>query len=94
MHSLLNIHYFTRKALGENAARQAIKVLSERLDIINEDKRIVDQAILSDFSDFEDAVQYYAAESANADVIITRNLTDYKQSDIPVLTATQFLKTL
>jgi hypothetical protein len=31
-------------------------------------------------NDFEDAVQYYAAKSVGADVIITRNLKDYQQN--------------
>jgi hypothetical protein len=48
----------------------------------------------SSFADFEDAVQYYAAISAKADAIITRNTKDYKHASIPVLTAEQFLKTL
>jgi predicted nucleic acid-binding protein len=93
VHSLLNIHYSTKKAFDERSARQAIRVLTEQLNIIQEDKNIIDQAITSNFSDFEDAVQYYAAKSAKADFIITRNIKDYKQSDIPVLTAEQFLRT-
>jgi predicted nucleic acid-binding protein len=94
VHSLLNIHYLTKKLFGEKSARQSIKMLIEKFKIIPEDVNTVKQAIQSNFSDFEDAVQYYAAISAKADVIITRNIKDYKQSIIPVLTAEQFLRTL
>ncbi len=51
-------------------------------------------ALKSGIDDFEDAVQYYAAKSAHVDFIITRNIKDYKESTIPVLTAEQFLRTL
>ena len=94
VHALLNVHYIAKKSFGEKKARAAIKSLSEKFSIILEDINIVEKAIESDFADFEDAVQYYAAISAKADVIITRNTKDYKQASIPVLTAEQFLKTL
>ena len=94
VHSLLNIHYAVKKAFNEKIARQSVSVLTKKLYIIKEDINTVQQAVDSAFSDFEDAVQYYAAVGANADIIITRNIKDYKQSTIPVLTAEQFLNTL
>ena len=94
VHSLLNIHYAVKKVSGEKIARQSIAVLIRKLKVIKEDADTIEQAIDSNFSDFEDAVQYYAAISARADIIITRNTKDYKQASIPVLTAEQFLKTL
>lgn len=93
VHELLNIHYVTKRHLGVKYADEAIKLLVEKLHILTEDVNTVKLAITSNFSDFEDAVQYYAAKSAKADFIITRNTKDYKQSDIPVLTAEQFLRT-
>ena len=94
VHALLNIHYLAKKTFGEKNARAAIKVITTKLSIIAEDNNIVQSAIESNFGDFEDAVQYYAAISVKCDIIITRNLKDYKQSTIPVLTAEQFLSTL
>lgn len=64
------------------------------ISIVEVDETIIDLALQSDFIDFEDAVQYFAAKSVNADFIITRNIKDYKNSAIPVLTAEQFLNTL
>ncbi|GAA4319604.1 PIN domain-containing protein [Mucilaginibacter gynuensis] len=94
VHSLLNTHYIVKKHVGEKAARASIKVLAQKLNILTEDAAVVDQAIASVFSDLEDAVQYYTAVNGRADVIITRNIKDYKNSAIPVLTAEQFLRTL
>lgn len=75
-------------------ANNAIKILLGKLAVITEDKGVVEQAISSNFTDFEDAVQFYAAKSANADFIITRNTKDYTQSTISVLTAEHFLREL
>lgn len=55
------------------------------------DERVIDDAIASSFRDFEDAVQYYAALKAKADVIITRNGKDFELSKIPVMTTKEYL---
>jgi predicted nucleic acid-binding protein len=94
VHGLLNIHYAAKKVFGEKMARQSVLVLTRKLKIVSEDINIVIEAANSDFPDFEDAVQYYAAVTANADVVITRNIKDYKKSIIQVLTPGQFLRTL
>ena len=56
------------------------------MTIVSIDEENIANAIKSDFSDFEDAVQYYAAFSANVDCIVTRNTKDYTMSEIPVYT--------
>ncbi|GAB2986219.1 PIN domain-containing protein [Mucilaginibacter puniceus] len=94
VHALLNVHYLAKKKFGEKSARALIKMLTAKLSVIKEDNSIVQKAIDSDFVDFEDAVQYYAAISGDAEVIITRNIKDYQQATIPVLTAEQFLRML
>jgi len=47
---------------------------------------------LTDFKDFEDGLQYFSAIENDQDIIITRNLKDFKNSKIPSMTAEQFLK--
>jgi predicted nucleic acid-binding protein len=93
-HTLLNVHYVASKKRGKNESRQAIAALVKKISIIPDDKQIFEDALHSDFSDLEDAVQYCAAKSINTDFIITRNIKDYKSSTIPVLTAEQFLRAL
>ena len=45
----------------------------------------------SEFSDYEDAIQHYTAlQDASVEGIITRNIKDYKYSDIPVLLPTEY----
>lgn len=89
----VNVHYFLDRYDKANKFT-LLKQLRGILSIINVDQDIIDLALKSGVDDFEDAVQYYAAKSAGADAIITRNIKDYKESTIPVLTAEQFLRTL
>jgi predicted nucleic acid-binding protein len=53
---------------------------------------VLDKALSSSISDFEDAVQFYTAVYSDADYIITRNVKDFPQDSIPVLTPTEFLR--
>ena len=43
------------------------------------------------WNDFEDAVQFITAKESNVDFVITRNKADYKTSDIPCMTPTEFI---
>jgi predicted nucleic acid-binding protein len=94
VHSILNVHYIAKKIHGEHNTRKSLQMLTKVIDVVEENNSHIQQALSSSFTDFEDAVQYYAAVSAKADFIITRNIKDYTHSAIPVLTAEQFLQTL
>lgn len=52
----------------------------------------IQSALASPFSDFEDAIQHYSAQSeGGVSAIITRNTADYSASDIAVLSPEAFL---
>jgi predicted nucleic acid-binding protein len=52
------------------------------------------QALDLGWNDFEDSVQYIVGESISADYIITRNLDDFDNSTIKIVTPEQFLNIL
>ena len=52
---------------------------------------LLDKAIASSITDFEDAVHFYTAAYSRADYIITCNINHFQQKDFPVLTPTAFL---
>ena len=49
------------------------------------DSDVVDEAADSEWSDFEDSVQYHSALGVGVDYIVTRNEADFKDSSIPVV---------
>jgi hypothetical protein len=62
-------------------------------EIVGTSKAEIIQALKNDFSDFEDSVQYSSALSViGLDAIITRNIKDYRNSSIAVMTPVDFLK--
>ena len=92
--SFSNLYYVLRKFGTRKKVISSLQDLSELVDILKVDSDIVKSALTSDFKDFEDSIQYFAAqEHKNVDCIITRNIKDYKESSIPVMTPETFLVT-
>ncbi|MDR1286404.1 MAG: PIN domain-containing protein [Treponema sp.] len=87
-----NTYYIQRKLKDHNTAINFLKKLRLILTVLNIDGKIIQKALESGFSDFEDAVQYYTAVENKMDYIITRNIDDYKKSTIKVYTPSQYLK--
>ncbi len=88
--SIINIHYFAKKGLQSKELKQYINILLDNFTIISADKFIIQQAINSDFNDFEDAVQYFCAKNINADLIITNDKKGFKNSTIDTITSKDF----
>lgn len=87
------LHYILSKQIGSKHSKEILIKIRTILQIAPVDKKVIDMALNSDFSDFEDAVQYYSAVMIDADHIITRNKIDFNVVDlIPVLTPEEFLQ--
>lgn len=91
--SINNIYYIVRKFLGHKKTLEVVETLTEMTEIIGTTKKEIVRALKNDFSDYEDSVQYSSALNIeNLDVIITRNIKDYRNSSIAVMTPLNFLK--
>ncbi len=89
---LANVDYITAKYSTKAKSRKAIRILRKKISILPVNGNIVDKALESEFTDFEDAIQYYAAESEEVDFIVTRNKKDYAKGKLKVVTAQEFLE--
>ncbi len=91
--SINNIYYIVRRFLGHNKTIEVVELLTEMTEIIGTTKSEIVQALRNEFSDYEDSVQYSSALTVQGlDAIITRNIKDYKNSKIAVMTPLNFLK--
>jgi len=88
---LCNVFYILRKEIGIEQAKTTIRKLRLIINIIDSSEKTIDCVLNSDFSDFEDAIQYYTAQNHNLSVIVTRNVKDYKNSNLSVETPEMFL---
>ena len=91
--SISNIYYIVRRYLGHKKTLEVIEELIDITEIIGTTKKEILQALNSDFKDFEDSVQYASALTIKGmESIITRNVKDYRNSTIAVLTPLNYLK--
>ncbi len=90
-----NVYYLLRQTARHEKVIDKLALLLSITDVLAMDKKVVFQALNSGFKDFEDALQHYAAfQNKNIDTIITRNIKDYKLSEIGVLTPENFISTM
>ena len=76
--SIANMRYVTRKDIALEQFYAVMKGLRPYYHIVPLGSSVVDKAYQVETKDFEDALQYYAAEQAGADCIVTRNLKDFE----------------
>lgn len=91
--SINNIYYIVRRFLGHKKTIEVIESLIKMTEIVGTTKNEIIPALKNNFTDFEDSVQYSCALTVEGlDAIITRNIKDYKNSTIAVMTPLNFLK--
>jgi predicted nucleic acid-binding protein len=93
--TIANTSYILQKQIGTNETKKILRTLQLIINILPLTDKIIALASNDDkFIDFEDGLQFFSAVEFKQDVIVTRNLKDFKKSTIPVLSAEQFLQTL
>lgn len=87
----INVFYVARKLKGEETAKLLVASLLATCRICTVDQSLLLAALASTIRDFEDAVQAVAASVQQLDAIVTRNLRDYTDSPVPVLSPSDLL---
>jgi len=91
--TIANTSYTLLRKLNPKKAKEILRKLRLIINILPLDDKIIGLSLNDDsFDDFEDSLQYFTAIENNQDCIISRNLKDFKSSNIPVMTARQFIK--
>lgn len=90
-----NIYYLLRKTARHEKVIAKLKQLLLFIKVLDMDKTVVINALNSEFKDFEDALQNFSAlKSGKINIILTRNIKDYRKSELGVFTPETFLKTI
>ena len=93
--SFNNTYYILRKVTSHKKTLNLISDIEDIVGIQETNRKIIRKAIKSNFNDFEDAIQYYSAiEFGAIDIITTRDLKDFKRSELPVLSPETTVKLL
>jgi len=92
---MANTSYALLRQMDSNKAKSVLRKLKLILKILPLDDKIIGLALDDEnFSDFEDGLQYFTAIEHEQELIITRNLKDFKNSKLPTMTAKQFIETI
>lgn len=87
-----NTYYILSQKMKLSNARKILRKFKVLVEVLPMDDKIIDLSLDSDFKDFEDAIQYHTAIENEIEIIITRNLRDFKTAKIPVLTAKNYME--
>lgn len=91
-HSIMDICYILRKQQTQQDRVDMIRKMCNIVSVVETtSESILAAAEKMDFKDFEDSVVNQAAVTCDADYIITRNLYDFKTSDVPAVSPNNFL---
>lgn len=92
-HSIATTHYLLKKHIDEKELRQILLGLLDYVSIISVDEHIIKRGLKSKHKDFEDSIQILSALSIDKmDCIVTRDLKDFKDTEIPVFSPDNILK--
>ncbi|OEU59048.1 MAG: twitching motility protein PilT [Desulfobulbaceae bacterium S3730MH12] len=89
--TVTTIHYLLSKYLTRKEAITSIKSIMALFEVASVNRLVIENALESKFSDFEDSVLHESARHAGAEYIVTRNIKDFTKSKIPAYTPTEFL---
>lgn len=80
-----------RRQLSSEQRRKALIRLLARIQIAAIDQQVIQEALVSDFKDFEDAVTHAAAVAVKAECIVTRDPKCFINGTIAILDPEVFL---
>ena len=83
--TITTIDYLLGQSLPQKKANDALQRLLDLFEVAPINRPVLEQALRSGISDFEDAVLEQAAQLVAADTITTRNIKDFKKSTVKVL---------
>ncbi len=93
--TIANTSYVLLRQMDSNKAKSVLRKLRLIFKVLPLDDKIIGLALNDEtFSDFEDGLQYFTAIEDEQELIITRNLKDFKNSKLPTMTAKQFIETI
>ena len=89
--TVTTVDYLLGRALTAMKARSALHRLLDIFEVAPVNRPVLEQALRSELSDFEDAVLEQSGRLVAVDAIVTRNIKDFRQSTVTVLDPVELL---
>jgi predicted nucleic acid-binding protein len=82
-----NLFYILRKQVSAKHAHEVLRNFKQLVTVLPVNDAAIEQALKADFTDFEDAIQYFSALSADCSTLLTRNERHFRKAAINIFTA-------
>jgi predicted nucleic acid-binding protein len=92
--SFTTVDYVLNKYESSESVLSKLRKFKIICEVCEVNEETVEKGLNSNFKDFEDSIQYYTAVQSNCTIIITRNGKDFKNSNIPIMTAEEYLSSI
>ena len=90
---LMDLHYiFRRLSYSNNTANKAIEEIIKVFDVLNIEKKDIVNSIMQGKKDFEDGVIENCSIANKLDCIVTRNIDDFDDKKIEVLSPKEIVE--
>lgn len=84
--------YFAEKKSGRAVAGKKLALLARHISIAAVHEKVVNRTIAQEnVSDFEDGLEYFAAENAGCEIIVTENPGDFHFGKLKVMRAVDMI---
>ena len=74
--------------------RRKVDFLRNFIEVCSVDSSDINSSYEANWKDFEDGVQYFSAIRSGVDYLVTRNVKDFEENDLKVLTVDEACKLL
>jgi predicted nucleic acid-binding protein len=92
--SFTTVDYVLNRYESSESVLNKLRKFKIICEVCEVNEETVEKGLNSNFKDFEDSIQYYSAVQSNCSIIITRNGKDFKNSNIPIMTAEEYLSSI
>jgi predicted nucleic acid-binding protein len=93
-HTATTLFYLLERDLGLRRAKSALTDLLKLVEVVAVDHDRLLHAMAMNWEDFEDAVQAACAAKAEVDYFVTRNPSDFSDSDLEIISPAELVATL
>jgi len=92
--AVTDVYYISRRLTSAAGARRAVEACLENLSILSVDRVVLENALLIEEDDFEDAVLIAAAVHHEVDAIVSRDSRAFAHCPIALLTPDELIARL
>jgi len=94
-HEITTLYYFLNKTVKDKGKiKKSLSGIMNRFALIEVNAEILNKALASEISDYEDAVIEVSSIEKKANYILTRNTKDFKKSIVNAITPEELLQIL